>query len=194
MRPLVINESTTEPIALAEAKLNMRVTSSAEDSRISALITTARRLCEQELEMSLVEKTLEIAGHRLDYCGIELPEGPVRSVVSVTYVNTDGDDTVLAADQYRISPYAEPTLLMPAYDVTWPDARSDLDSVRIRYIAGYPSSDSPPQTVPAPIVQAMHLYIAHYYRNREAVAEGSIGELPLGSRHLLSTYRTGLGV
>lgn len=194
MKPRVISESTTEPISVADAKLNMRVTSSAEDSRIAGLITTARRLCEQELDLSLVEKTLEIAQRRLDWCGIELPAGPVRSIVSVTYVNTDGDDTSLATDQYRISPYAEPTLLVPAYDVTWPDVRCDLDSVRIRYTVGYPSTDSPPQTVPEPIVQAMHLYIAHYYSKREAVGDDSMMELPLGARHLLSTYRTGLGV
>jgi uncharacterized phiE125 gp8 family phage protein len=197
MKPRVISQSTTEPIELAEAVGHLRAAGSPEalaGGRISRLIKVARQACEEYLEESLIEKVLEIACWSLDQCGIELPWGPVRSVVSVTYVNTAGADTVLAADQYRISPYASPTVLVPAYDVTWPDVRGDLDSVRIRYAVGYPSADSPPEEVPEPIRQAMHLYIAHYYAHREAVGDDTLMELPLGARHLLSTYRTGLGV
>lgn len=194
MKPLVITESTTEPLALAAVKLNLRVTSDAEDSRIASLITAARRMCERELELSLVEKTLEIARRSLYPCAIELPQGPVRSIVSVKYLDDDGADTTLAADQYRISAYDSPTMLRPVYDVTWPAVRCDIDSVRIRYTAGYPSDDSPADEVPEPICQAMHLYVAHFYANREAVADDTLAELPLGVRHLLSTYRAGLGV
>lgn len=198
MKPLVISESTTEPIALAEAVQNVRATEGSPEAlaggSISKLIKTARQMCEEELELSLIQKTLEIAQRSFYPCSIELPQGPVRSIVSVTYVNTSGDDTVLAADQYRISPYESPTVLRPAYDVTWPDVRCDLDSIRVRYTVGYPSEDSPQQVVPEPILQAMHLFIAHYYAHREAVDDDTLMELPLGSRRLLSTYREGLGV
>lgn len=195
----VISESTDEPISLAQAIVNARAYSSAAESQagstLSRLITTARKLCEQELDMSLVQKTVEIAVPYFYYDGIELPRGPVRSVVSVTYTNEDGDDTVLPADQYRINAYSVPTLLQRAFDTGWPtDVRNDLESVRIRYTAGYPSTDSPPQTVPEPILQAMHLYISHYFDNRHAVDADDLMELPLGARHLLSFYRQGLGV
>lgn len=197
MNPRVISESTAEPIELAEAVDNLRAAGSPDavtGGRISKLITTARKLCEEESGLSLVEKTLERAAHRFDHCGIELPQGPVRTIVSVTYVDTSGDDTVLAADQYRFSRYASPAVLLPAYSVCWPGARCDLDSVRVRYTAGYPSSDSPPEEVPEPIRQAMHLFIAHYYARREAVGDDTLMELPLGARYLLSKYRQGLGV
>lgn len=199
MKPIVISESTTEPITLAEAVLNLRATEgspeAAEGGLISRLITTARQLCEQKLDMSLVEKTLEIAQRSFHCpCPIELPQGPVRSIVSVKYLDADGVDTTLDPSRYRISPYASTVVLMRAYNVDWPTARCDVDSIRVRYTAGYPSSDSPPQTVPKPILQAMHLYIAHYYGHREAVDDNTLMELPLGARHLLSDFRTGLGV
>lgn len=201
MKPIVIAESATEPITLAEAAANLRADEDdnsppgyVEQDRILALIRAARVLCEEEIETSLVEKTLEVAVDSFHPRSIELPYGPVRSVVSVTYVDSNGADALLAADQYRINWYAVPQSLVPVYGVCWPAARCDLGSVRVRYMAGYPSADSPPQVVPEPIKQAMHLYVAHYFANREAVDADRLAELPLGARHLLSAYRRGLGV
>lgn len=202
MTPLLISASTTEPILVEEAGENLRAQHDGnspptfyEGELIERLISVARQACEEYLELSLVAKTWEVAADSFCCGDIELPYGPVRSIVSVTYVNTDGDDTVVAADQYRISPYGTVPTLRRAYNVSWPsDARTDLDSVRVRYTAGYPSADSPPQEVPELIRQAMHLYIGHYFEHREAVIDGTLMELPLGAKHLLDKMRTGLGV
>lgn len=193
MNPIVISESAVEPILLAEARLNLRVTLTTEDSRITRLIKAARQLSEQELEMSLVQKTLEVAQSSFYPYPIELPYGPVRDIVSVTYKDPDGVDVVMPADQYAFSVYT-PTVLLNAYGVTWPTVRRETGSVRVRYTVGYPSADSPQEEVPEPIRQAMHLYISHYFNFREAVDEGSLEALPLGVKHLLGTYRQGLGV
>lgn len=200
--PTVIAESTTEPIGLAEAALNLRLTpdddnspqSYTEGSRILQLITAARRTCEEELEMSLVAKTLEIALESFHRSYIQLPYGPVRSIVSVTYVDTDGVETVLAADQYRLSTSPNTEGMWRAYQVTWPAVRYMVDAVLVRYTVGYPSDDSPVQTVPEPIRQAMHLYISHWFANREAVDADNLAELPIGARYLLGKYRKGMGV
>lgn len=216
MTPRVIAESSVEPIDLDETAGNLRLFADGnsppgwlEGARATKLIKAARQACEQELEMSLVAKTLEVAQDSF-YQGvgwfdqalwqwrrptaIELTQGPIRSIVSVTYVDSDGNDVVLAADQYRLNSYASPVVLIPAYNVTWPSARCDVGSVRVRYTVGYPSTDSPPEVVPEPIRQAMHLCIKHWFENRSAVEENTLAELPLGVKHLLSTYRRGLGV
>lgn len=200
MTPKTITESATEPISLQEAAENLRVSldnnsppAYPEASRITKLIKAARQACEEELEISLVEKTLEVAADSFA-SAIELPGGPVRSIVSVNYLDADGADTVLAADQYRFSDYARAPVLLRAFDGSWPSARTDLNSVRVRYTVGYPSTDSPAQTVPEPIIQAMHLCIAHYFANRDAVDVDTLQELPMGVRYLLGKYRRGLGV
>lgn len=196
----VISESATEPMDLDEAAENLRVVASddspaayPEAARIRSLIKAARQACEQELQLSLVTKTIEWAQNAFYPYAIELPCGPVRSVVSVTYQhNTTGDDVVMSAADYRL--IAHKGLLLPLYGVDWPVSRVDMDAVRIRYTAGYPSADSPAETVPEPIRQAMHLFIAHWFSNREAVDLNTMMELPLGARYLLGTYRQGLGV
>jgi len=195
----VISANTTEPILLDEAAENLRVTAGSdspadypEAARIRRLITAARQACEQELELSLVFKTLEISQESFYPYVIELPQGPVRSVVSVTYIDSYGVDQVVSAADYRV--VAHKGLVVPLYGESWPVARCDVDSVRVRYTAGYPSADSPADVVPEPIRQAMHLFIGHYFTNREAVDADNLMELPLGARYLLAKYRQGLGV
>lgn len=198
MTPIVISESTTEPITLAEAVLNVKAFSSDPEieagSRLSQIITAARQACEEELEVSLVQKTLEVSQDCFGPPYIELPLGPVRSITSVKYKDADGIDQPLPADQYRISSYTGVKRLLPAWNVTWPTIRGDLDSVRVRYTVGYPSTDSPVQEVPHAVRQAMHLLIAHYFDMRHALDESRLVELPLGVRYLLGKYRRGLGV
>lgn len=194
----VISESTDEPITLAEAIQHARAYADSGEAQpgalISRLITRARQAAEQELCMSLVQKTVEVALSHFYPSVIELPYGPVRAITSITYADTAGVDQVLAADQYRIDPYVYPTMLLPAYNVDWPEVRYDVNAVRIRYTVGYPSTDSPPEVVPEPILQAMHLMISHWFNNRDAVGDDSLAEIPRGAKHLLGFYRRGLGV
>jgi len=205
----IIDESTTEPITVAEAGENLRAATDGnsppgyiEATRIGKLIKAARQACENYLNGSIVSKTIEIAvpafytfyDRSACYTWIPLPRGPVRLIESVTYVDTDGADQVLAADQYRIDLYSRPPRLHPAYGVTWPSARYDVNSIRVRYSAGYDLDATEPEEVPEPIRQAIHLYVAHYFANREAVALDNLAELPLGAVHLLTPYRLELGV
>jgi len=206
--PIVIVDATEEPISVEAAAFNLGVDDDGNSppsipepfaTRIAGLIKAARESCEQELESTLPRKTLEVAQDSWwlpDQCqrGIELPWGPVREIVSVTYVDADGNDQVLADDQYRYSRYGRTPMLVPVWGVTWPSVRCDTDSVRVQYEAGYPSDDSPAQEIPEPIIEAMHLLIAHGWKNREAVDDGKFAELPLGVRAKLAPYRRALGV
>lgn len=206
MTPLVISQSTLEPLTLEEAARNLRV-DGVDDSppniyeadRIRGLIMMARECCEQELEASLIRKVLEVAqcswwAASLCANAIELPLGPVRAIVSVKYTDVDGAEQTLAADRYRYSPYERTPALLPAHGVRWPLVRGDLDSVRVRYEVGYPSDDSPADDVPRSVIEAMHLLIAHGFKNREAVDDNRFAELPLGVRAKLFSYRRALGV
>lgn len=213
MNVQVIDESTVEPILVEEAGLNVRAATDGnsppaflEAARITSLIKAAREACENFLNATIVLKTLEIAlpawyayADRYRCDRIPLPQGlpktaAVRLIESVIYTDTEGDDQTLAADQYRIDVYSRPPVLVPAYGVTWPAARYDINSIRVRYTAGYDLEATEPDVVPEAIRQAMHLYVAHYFANREAVAADTLAPLPLGAEYLLRPYRLELGV
>lgn len=200
-RVRVVAITGDEPISVDEAGENLRAALDdnsppqyVEADRIEKLIRAAREYCEEETEISLVQKTLEVTQDSFYPSRIELPYGPVRSVVSVYYLDPDGVDTLLAADQYRLDIYGSIEALIPAYDVTLPDVRRDTNSIRVRYTAGYPSTDSPPEEIPELARQAMHLLISHLFHNREAVDDARLAEVPLGVRSLLGKIRRGLGV
>lgn len=74
--------------------------------------------------------------------GAEVAELPlsrarVRSVASVTYLDTDGASQTLAADQYRLVHRNGAGVIVPAYNITWPSLRDQEQPVTVRYTAGY---------------------------------------------------------
>ena len=65
--------------------------------------------------------------------------------------------------------------IMPAVDKEWPTVReSTFDAVTVTYVAGYGDAGS---DVPANVLLAVKILVAHWYRLREPVVEGSISAL-----------------
>ena len=82
------NESTTEPVTLAEAKNWLKIDVPDDDTLLSTLITSARQDCESYLNISLIERTVT-AYLQIGLDEIRLPYGPVKTVTNVT--NFRGD-------------------------------------------------------------------------------------------------------
>jgi len=94
-----------EPVTLDDAKRHLRVDFDDDDLYISALITASRQAIEKFCSISLVAKTVTLTVQadeqqksvfsqpfqvREQFNQFELPYGPVRSVSSVTSIDTDG--------------------------------------------------------------------------------------------------------
>lgn len=202
--PRIIVDVTEEPITLARARLQCRVDAfgspleHADDELISDLIVTARQWAEGFTGRSLAIKTLEVA---LDYLptvaptswpwniyptyigAIELPGGPVVSLVNVTYPNDAESPTEQVVDA-TLDTYSVPNRVIPAGGVNWPLLTAAPNLVRIRYVAGYT-----PDALPKQIKQAMLLCIGHWYDNREDTSIVKLENIPLGAKDLLRRYR-----
>lgn len=179
----------TEPIALPEAKLHLRIDHDDEDGLVERLIAAARRHCEQVSRRAFVTQTL--AGG-LDTWPrdnvIELPYPPVQGVTSITYVDSAGASHTLANTVYGIDTRRGRIYL--AQDQQWPSATlRTYDPITVKWTAGYGNSAT---DVPAPYRQATLLLVGHLYENREAVVatQGiSMGVLPMALDSLLMTDR-----
>lgn len=183
----VITAPTREPVSLQDLKSHCRITGTDEDDLLRGYLAAARQLVETRTRRTLCTATLELT---LDSWAnpIELTGGPVQSVTSITYVDTGGASTVLDASQYQVDLYTIVPRIRPAYGLTWPSLRSQMNAVAVRYVAGYGT----PADVPAGLRLAIQLLAAHWHENREAVFTGSISkemEMALGT--LLSQYWTG---
>lgn len=180
----LITAPTTEPITLAEAKAQLRVLHSDEDALIEALIVAARMSVEGVLRRALFSQTWEYSLAQFPAkAELRLPLPPLQSVTSVTYYDTAGTTATFATTgNWYADTASEPGRIVLNDGISWPSSslRPGIGVV-VRYIAGYSTVASIPQTWK----QAIMLLIGHYYENREATLYRQAMELPLGVRNLL---------
>jgi uncharacterized phiE125 gp8 family phage protein len=183
-----ITDASTEPVSVAEAKLHLRVDAGAtdEDALIGALITAARQMAEGELRRTLVSTLWEMRTDAFpDAIALDWPR--VLSIESLQYVDTGGALRALDPADFVLdaSNDAGPAWLVPAYGKAWPDTRDEINTVRVRYTAGYGDSAD---DVPAAIRQWILLHVGAMYDRREAV--DAAGMQPLSFLcGLLDPYR-----
>jgi uncharacterized phiE125 gp8 family phage protein len=178
-----------EPITAAQARDQLRISHTDEDTLIEAYIKTARKTVEK------------ISGHRLitqtwDYYldqfpagdEIELPFPPLQSVDGVYYTDTDGDEAEFSSDNYIADIYGVPGRVVLKSNHTWPTVTlRAVNGVRIRFTCGFGDEGS---DVEEEAVQAVKLLVGHFYENREGFVEGTImREVPFGVEALLADLR-----
>lgn len=180
----------TEPIDLDAAKLHLKMDGiDDDDALIAAQVSAARALCEGSISQSFVSTgwLLKLDGWPRRRDGvilreIVLPRCPLLSVASVSYRDADDTLQVMSTSDYDVLT-GKPgrVALKPA--ASWPIVDPERrDSVEIAFTAGYGSATAVPPNIKAAIM----LMLAHLYVNREAVAAGSMSELPLAVSALLS--------
>lgn len=163
-----ISVTGTEPITLADARLHCRIDANTEDTLLSAWIKAARESCEQILQRSLIERTIELAVDEFPEAGFRLPMSPVRSITSLVYVDTAGTSITMQPANYYLDTHQEPNWLLPAYALDeWPQTREQANAVRVTYVAGE-------VTVPEAIRSWMFMRIGDLYVNRESNVTGTI--------------------
>ncbi len=188
---------TGEPVTLADVKLYIDEVRADRDTLIQGLIATARMHVERVTRRPLLTQrwtlTLDgFSGDRIYSCGnvLFLPKPPVTSIVSVSYVDTNGTTQALAdVTDYRKSlpsgPTAAKARLEPAYGKSWPSTRDVMDAVTIVFECGYGASGG---LVPAPIRTAIQQLVAHWYERPEPVSDVSLEEMPFAVTALLRPY------
>lgn len=202
MKYKVITPPTTEPITLAEARTHLRIEpfgsplEHPDDTYITTNITMAREFCEQYLERALSTQTIRMVVDNFN-SEIYLPNAPIQSVDSITYVDVNGVTQTLAPTVYELDAYDNKIRLQ--YGQVYPAVRSQEDAVTVTFTAGYTNGTSPDTyPTPAPIKAAMLLIIGNLYENRQQDVLGntriSFNSLPLGVYNLLQPYRLGMGM
>lgn len=185
----LVTAPAIEPIDLGEAKAHLRVLSSDEDIYISSLIVVAREFAESFLDRALITQTWDYAidAFPISSLPISIPRPKLQSVSSVKYIDTNGVEQTWGAANYRVLADGDRGRVALAYNTTYPDIRSQLNAVTVRFVAGY----GLPADVPQSIKQAMLLLIGNYFERREATIAGTIiAVVPLAVENLLWPHRS----
>lgn len=125
---------------------------------------------------------------------IDVPRPPLASVSSITYVDTAGVTQTWDAALYQVHKPAGPTAgrgkIRPAYGVSWPVTRDQMDAVVVQFTAGYGTSGD---AVPQPLRRAILMIAGDLYENREATIvtdrRVTVEEMPSGVDRILQQYR-----
>ena len=190
-----------EPVTLAQAKKQCRVTFTTDDDYLALLITAARERCEGEIDRAFLTSTWDYSVERFPLVEnddtlwrfvqnpIIIPKGRVSSVTSVSYVTLDGTTTTLVQGTNYMARTGDPGAVYPYPNTyVWPTPRSQLDAVTVRFVAGYGATAD---SVPSAVKLAVLMYVAHLYNNREATTNVAMSEVPMGVGNLLASQNWG---
>lgn len=176
---------TFEPLTLDEAKAHLRVTFNDDDALIEGYIAAAREYAETHTRRQLCTATYVMRMATLPTL-IELPNPPLASVTSITYVDLAGDTQTLSSSLYTVDPYSYPAKIVPAYNATYPAVRGHVNDVTITYVCGTAAA-----SVPVKAKQAILLLVGHFYEQREEVADARLAKVPTAAEALLNQLSWG---
>ncbi len=86
---------------------------------------------------------------------------PDSPVISVKYIDPNGDEQTLDPDQYSVDAASVPGRLRLAHNCSWPSTREQWDAVKVVYWVGWAAA-----RVPEPIKQAILLLVSQLYEHR----------------------------
>ncbi|MER9883103.1 hypothetical protein [Mesorhizobium sp. M0118] len=170
---------TAEPVTLVEAKRHVHAEDfTDDDAHLGLLISSARDHVEKYCTTRFATQTVVI---KCDCFGdmVRLPEAPVQSVTSITYVDTDGATQTLAASVYETRSDGLESSIKLKYGQSWPAIQQN-SRITLTAVAGY--SDAPPA-----VKHAILLFLAGGYEMRENSAAASWTAFDC----LLSNFRRG---
>ena len=172
-----------EPVTLADAKAQIRLDEADDATLLPSMIGSARRKVDEFTRRQLVTATFTLKLDRFPSGStINVPRPPLRSVGSITYVDTGGSVQTLAASVYTVDTDSHPGRISLAFGQVWPAIREQDNSIIITFDAGYGGKTAVPYT----FKDAIRLLSAHRWENREAVVTGMVAkELPEAVTSLL---------
>jgi len=209
----LITPPAIEPVTLEQAKSQLRVDFSQDDSLITALISAAREYVEQNLNRAIYNQTYVLSLDQFNYgdwrstipterrnplrfsslwesMALRLPMPRLVLVTSITYLDTTGTQQTLDPSTYVVDNASQPARIVPALDLTWPTTDYYIPgSVQVTYVAGSYGDGTTVDNCPQTIKQAILLMVGHLYNNREATSEARLSAIPLGVDALLSPYK-----
>lgn len=182
----LITAATVLAVDLVSAKAHLRIDSVDDNTLITAMITAATEAAEQMTGRALMAQTWEVT---LDAFpdAVELTRVPVQSITSVTYADSTGSATVLAAPLYALDNADDFgfSYVVPVYADVWPDTRDEINAVKVRYVAGYASAADVPQAIKQWIL--LQVGAMHANREAESIGAGQVQKLGFADA-LLSRY------
>lgn len=181
----IITGPAAEPLLLTDVKTRLSISDTHDDTDITSHIKAAREQAESYMRRSIITQTVELALDEFPE-EIELIKGPVQSIASVKYLDTDGTEQTISSSNYTYDDYSPRTWLLRASDYSWPGTYDAANAVKVRYVVGWGDAGS---NVPEDIKNALLLAIGHWIHFQKQVESGIPTRMPKQFYDLLERHR-----
>lgn len=122
-------------VTLDEVRAHCRVHERDDDADLERYLRTAIATVERDTGRQLVDAKYRYTMENWQ-TKLRLPRAPLAAVDAISYLNSSGVRTTLASSAYTVQTDAEPGVVVPAYNTSWPNLRIYADSVRVEYWSG----------------------------------------------------------
>ncbi len=188
----LITAPSVEPITLAEAKLYLRVDSSADNSLITGFITSARQMVETYTRRSLCTQTYDFKYARFMDIRRPLivPRALLQSVTHIKYLDEDASLQTLSSADYTVRVFAGATAGRGYIELNESVSLPSLDTesimpVIVRAVCGYGAAAD----VPEGLKSALYLLLGDLYEQRQETMQSVSNRTQTTAARLMSPYR-----
>lgn len=203
---------TWEPVALADLKTHMRITTTDEDTFLTGLIVVARMLAERYTRLTIPQTAWSVWHNRWPLGGnewwdgvregalsaerrpyVELPQPPLQAVTAFKVYDDADTPTTVDPSTYFVSLGSEIKRgrLNLRNNASWPIALRCADAVEIQFTSGWLGTDATNNTVPAALKTAIKMIAAWLYSNRGDCEDSTVLD-ESGAGVLLKAYKVPL--
>lgn len=178
----LITPPATEPVTVADMRSYLRIENADHDTLLAELIAAARDTVESDCGLSLIStawrsyqnikspETVRIGADFYDM--IVVDRGPVSAITALQLAGV----TTSFSDWLTRGPVSK---------AVYAPTGLDLSAVKIDFTCGYSAAN----LIPARLIRAIKLLVAHWFENRQAYEEASLQEVQLGYNKLVSGFR-----
>lgn len=207
-------DAAAEPLTLADAKTYLRIDTgdTTDDTLVTAMIVAARKAVENYTNRRLINQSWNLwldcfpgegarrprdpwwdgtrEGSIASFGGgsqaIQIPLVPLNSVTSITTYDTTDTGSLLDLTTTVTDTASVPGRIFPKFAQVWPVNLRNRAAINVEFVVGYGTTSA---AVPADLVQAVKLLIAHYYENRSVESASRVTALPMSVEWILNPYK-----
>lgn len=163
MSCMLLVPPAAEPLTLAEAKLYLRVDHDDDDALIGGLVGAARKLVETATRRALLAQTWRLTRDTWPAGGrIKVLPAPLCAVAAARVYDADGVPQAVDPSVFALDTAAAPGVIAFAPSAV-PTPGLRVAGIALDVAVGYGAAAA---AVPAPLVQAVRLWLAHFYEHR----------------------------
>lgn len=133
-------------VSLADLKIALRISGSAEDAYLAALLASTVAEVEMLTGWLLMARTVDIYLDAFPAGVLVLPVAPLRTLTSITYTDADGVSAVVSSADYYVDTVSIPARVLLKTSASWPAVTlREVNGVVVRAAVGFATAaDVPP--------------------------------------------------